>query len=243
VKTARPSLGRQVVAGLLLMSFPACTATVHRVNGPNIEAEIVGSDADGLQVASDQGTTYRLPRDSVAAIDHPGDVAAILGAIAIVVGGLVAVTASGARSDQARRKAFLPGLAVSSAGFGLLLGGIIPYSRSRTAAQAFLDAPPGQHALPAEQRWDRWGAAPAPAAEASKAAAPEPSPLTEALLPLPSWSDDPEPAATPSPAAAPPEPKTPVSAPTPASATAAPARPEPRPSPVFKPAPPAAPPR
>jgi len=223
VKKARPSLGRQVVAGLLLMSFPACTATVHRVNGPNVEAEIVGSDADGLQVASDQGTTYRLPRDSVAAIDHPGDVTAILGAIAIIVGGLVAVTASGARSDQPRRKAFLPGLAVSSGGFALLLGGLIPYSRSRTAAHAFLEAPPGQRALPLEQRW---GAPPAAAVADIKPTATELAPLTEALLPLPSWSDDPEPAAPP------PEPK---------PTATAPAKPEPRPSPVFKPAPPAAP--
>src|SRR5438046_3390850 len=111
----------------MLLCLPACTATIHRVNGPNIEAEIVGSDADGLQVASDQGTTYRVSRDSVAAIDHPGDVAAVLGAVAIVVGGLVAVSAGG---DQSPRKAFVPGLAVSSAGFVALLGGLIPYSRS-----------------------------------------------------------------------------------------------------------------
>jgi hypothetical protein len=212
----------------MAVALPACTATIHRINAPNIEAEIVGSDGDGLQVASDQGATYRIPRDSVAEIDHPGDVAAIVGLAAAMVGGLVAVTAGGAGNNESRRGAFIPGLVLSTTGFALLLGGLIPYSRSLSASRAFRAAPPRLGPLPSEARWGA-PATPAPPVIEVKPAAPEP-PLSEALLPMPSWTEDPEPAA------APPPPKAP--------ATDAPVRAkaiEPKSGPIFKPAPPAAP--
>ena len=232
MKSARAGKGTRTIAAALALTvaLPACTATVHRINAPNIEGEIVGSDGDGLQVAGDQaGTTYRIPRDSVADIDHPGNVAAVVGLAAAIAGGLVAVTTGGAGSNESRRQAFIPGLVLSTTGFALLLGGLIPFSRSMSASSAFRSASPRLRPLPTEARW---GAPPSPPPVVEvKPAVPEP-PLSEALLPMPSWTEEPEPAAA----------TTPPKGPTgdaPAKLDAKPV--DTRPRPVFKPAPPATP--
>jgi hypothetical protein len=120
---------------------PACTATIHRIGAPNTEAEIVGSDADGLSVLDDSGTTHRLPRATVGEIDYPGNVLALIGAGLVGGGGVLLVTPSG--GNEVPKSHLAAGSALSAIGFALLLGGVIPYYRSHSAAAALRLSRPG----------------------------------------------------------------------------------------------------
>jgi hypothetical protein len=63
-----------------LLTGCSTTATISRINQPEIEAQIIRSDNDSHFVRT-EGGSFEIPRSSVSDIDHPGNVAATIGAI------------------------------------------------------------------------------------------------------------------------------------------------------------------
>ncbi len=133
--------GRFVSAVALgtLICFGGCasTATIGRVDGPDNEARIVSSDAGAVYVSARNGQTYRIGRESISGIDHPGNVEILIGSILVGVGTLAIVGAY-----RRRRQGLIPAFALVYGGPGLtlLISGLIRYLSSVQAAQAFESA-------------------------------------------------------------------------------------------------------
>jgi hypothetical protein len=137
---------RRLVAAVALVCFGGCasTATIARSDGPDSETHIDSSDAGGLNVRARNGRIYRIPRDSVIAIDHPGNVEILLGSILLGIVGyaVYSIRNDGSSSDQ---DVLLPvALLYGSPGVALLISGLVKYVPSVQAARAFesVDGPP-----------------------------------------------------------------------------------------------------
>ena len=135
----RPDRFVSAVAVITLACFGGCasTATIARTDGPDNETRIVSSDAAAVYVSARNGQTYRIGRESVIAIDHPGNVEILIGSILAGVGTLAAVAAY----DGGDRDAAAPiALVYGGPGLALLISGLIRYISSVQAAQAFESA-------------------------------------------------------------------------------------------------------
>ena len=129
------------VALVTLLCFGGCasTATIARTDAPDNEAEIEHSDADALHLFGRNGRIYRIPRESIAAIDHPGNVEILVGAILL---GVFAIAAIGLRNDHDAREVIVPlALVYGAPGLALTLSGTLRYIPSWQAARAFQSAP------------------------------------------------------------------------------------------------------
>jgi hypothetical protein len=73
------------IAGLALLACfnAACStmATVTRRNAPALDARIIGGDSENVYVESGNGRIETIPRSDIQDIDHPGNVAALIGGI------------------------------------------------------------------------------------------------------------------------------------------------------------------
>src|SRR4051812_21512866 len=63
-----------------LLALACTTATIPRPDGFEIEASVDHSDQRSLYLRDAQGRPFRLRREEVADIDHPGNVALTVGA-------------------------------------------------------------------------------------------------------------------------------------------------------------------
>ena len=72
---------RRTLAGLLICLSACSSATIYRHNAPDLEASIVGGEADYLYVETEDGRVVRIARKNVTEIDHPGNVEAVIGGI------------------------------------------------------------------------------------------------------------------------------------------------------------------
>ena len=81
------------------------TATIHRWGAPPLEAQIVDSDSKSVYVEDDQGNRYRVPRDTITELDHPGNVALGIGIGLLAIGSMLYFVDddSGREPDEARR--------------------------------------------------------------------------------------------------------------------------------------------
>jgi hypothetical protein len=123
------------VASLLVLTLGcSTTATIQRTNGPDNEATIEYSDGDTLYVRGSNGQLYSLPRDTVADIDHPGNVALTVGAILAT---LAAVTIVSSRAED--RKDVTPFVAAiyGAPAVALMASGGYCYLRSKDASAKF----------------------------------------------------------------------------------------------------------
>ncbi len=142
----KPSRARRVrqTPGLALLALTLChcgsTATISRHTAPDLEARIVGGDARYLVVRDAAGQTFKLPREDVADIDHPGNAVAVgslpvwgIGALYLAMAPLGDLnTLSGGPS--ARDPLYAAGV-VSLVIAALMTGvGVFEWQRSRTAA-------------------------------------------------------------------------------------------------------------
>jgi hypothetical protein len=179
------------------ISLAGCstTATIHRVNGPAYEATILESDPTSLDVRGDDGRPYRVPRQQVSEIDHPGNVLATVGAALAGFAGLIAWAAATdhSQSQSDRRNAAivvstvygLPGLLMAVA------GGSIWFS-SKEKARALEEAPmplattppPDRPAYPSPWAAPTWPPA-APATSAPK------TPIRRDAEPMPPQAEPP----------------------------------------------------
>lgn len=88
------------------------TATVSRVNAPAMEGRIVSSDQRAIYVQT-AGDTFPIARDEISDIDHPGNVAATIGAI--VTGYGIANIAVGAENCDRQGAAYCTGVFLPAA--------------------------------------------------------------------------------------------------------------------------------
>ncbi len=76
---------------LLIVQAACATAKIVRRDAVDIEAQIVGADAQAVYVVDDQERTFAVPRRTIADIDHPGNAwmvgsAPLLASAAVLVG-------------------------------------------------------------------------------------------------------------------------------------------------------------
>jgi hypothetical protein len=118
-----------------LVCFAGCapTATIVRNDSPNNEAEILHSDERAIYVAGAEGQTYRIGRENVVDIDHPGNVELVVGGILLAFGGALVI--GGVHDhDMGQRTA---GAIYGAPGLLLLGTGLYRYITSKSAASAF----------------------------------------------------------------------------------------------------------
>jgi len=152
------ALGRRptrAVAGVLafVVGCAGTNATIHRTDGPPIEAEIDGSDASALHLRGSRGRLLSLDQRQVSSIDHPGNVLAAIGAGCAGASGLLALEWHAyQRSLPAEERA--SGVVMGGLIFGVVLGlvtvvpNIIVWKRSKARARAFEDARPPAWTIP-----------------------------------------------------------------------------------------------
>jgi hypothetical protein len=135
----RPGRFVSAIALIALVCSGGCasTATIGRVDGPDNEARIVTSDVGAVYVSARNGATYRIGRESISSIDHPGNVEILIGSILAGVGTLAIV---GAYQDGDRDVILPVALVYGGPGLALLISGLIRYVSSVQAAQAFESA-------------------------------------------------------------------------------------------------------
>lgn len=170
---------RLITSALVVSALVGCgsSAGIRRTDGNIVEAKIVGSDPDGLQLEGASGQTYRMDGRTVVDIDHPGNVAMVAGAL------LLAEFASLMTSGDFRRElingphgdgmvAARPLTAMFGVPGALLLGyGTYRYLSSTRAAAAFV----GGYQRAAERPLPSAQAAPPRRSATAAGVAPRPS--------------------------------------------------------------------
>jgi hypothetical protein len=156
------------VALLTVLCGCSTTATISRVNGTQLDAEIQRSDRDNLVVTTNTGHKLRVPRSEVSDIDHPGNVSAVIGSVLSVYG---AVNIVGGMSTCVRvGGAFCAGMVAPAAiGVPMLIWGLKTWSGSTEAAGNFKPpAPDSVPSAPAASAFDVSPSTPGGKARASR---------------------------------------------------------------------------
>jgi hypothetical protein len=112
------------------------TATITRRSDPPIEARIDRSDTESLFLTSPDGEHFSVKRSEVTDIDHPGNVHATVGAVAVALGVLMLVGSTRDVSPESSIGLFMFGDAIGIAGAYLAGYGLWTYFRSVSASQA-----------------------------------------------------------------------------------------------------------
>lgn len=108
------------------------TATIGRVNAPDLEAEIQSSDSESINVKT-ANTTFSVSRQTITSIDHPGNVAATIGAV--VTGYGIANIALGASDCDRGGAAYCTGVFLPAAiGLPVMAYGLYNWLSSTRAA-------------------------------------------------------------------------------------------------------------
>jgi hypothetical protein len=128
---------------VLMLCFPfavaaigcGTTATITRVNGPQIEAKIVGGDETKLYVQnSSAGDSTSIARNDVTDIDHPGNVAALIGGVVSAYG--VVNVVAGAPQCERKGAAYCTGVFLPAAiGLPIMMYGLYNWMDSTSAAK------------------------------------------------------------------------------------------------------------
>ncbi|HVU01674.1 MAG TPA: hypothetical protein VHE30_07980 [Polyangiaceae bacterium] len=118
----------------LACTLTACstTATISRVSGPPVEADIVGGTPSRIIVEDESGTRVAIPRSDIRDIDHPGNVHAVVGSGILAYGLLnIAVGLPECRSRDVEQVPFCTGLfAPAVVGAGMIVWGLLTHSAS-----------------------------------------------------------------------------------------------------------------
>jgi len=138
---------RRLVAVFALVCFGGCTttATIARRDGLDNEAAISHSDAGAVYARARNGEIHRIARENISTIDHPGNVAIVIGSSLLgYFAFLMAISAANSNRDEI---AFAT-LAWGAPSALLLLSGLYQYVPSVRAARAFESAAPLPSAAP-----------------------------------------------------------------------------------------------
>jgi hypothetical protein len=210
-------------AGLLLGC--STTTTIHRKHQLPIEAEVIGGTPESIYVADDYGTRHMIARSSIADVDYPGNIHALIG------GGLFGYgifnIAVGLDDCDSEGAAFCTGvLAPAIIGAGLIAWGLIVHEEQQSALN--------DTSLRVPRR------TPPRIAYPPRRPPPDTRPVAPVPVDLPEEPTGPMPTepGTPNPPASPPAPPPPPAAPAPPTAAPPPASP-PAPAPAPAPSAPA----
>lgn len=108
------------------------TATISRINAPAMEGRIVSSDQRSIYVQT-AGDTFPIARDEISDIDHPGNVAATIGAV--VTGYGIANIALGAEDCDRGGAAYCTGVFLPAAiGAPIMAYGLVTWLKSVSAS-------------------------------------------------------------------------------------------------------------
>jgi hypothetical protein len=117
---------------LALLTGCGTTATITRANAPAIDAKIVRSDKDEVYVETTSGEAMTVPRGEIKDVDHPGNVAATIGALVTAYG--VANVAVGLSECDHQGAAYCAGVFTPvSIGLPVMLWGLVTYGSSVSA--------------------------------------------------------------------------------------------------------------
>jgi len=195
----RPGRFVSAVALITLVCFGGCasTATIARTDGPDNEARIVTSDLGAVYVSARNGQTYRIGRESISSIDHPGNVEVLIGSIVV---GLVGLAVFGAYQDGGDRDVIAPvALLYGGPGLALLFTGLYRYMSSVQAAQAFESAEIPAGAPPPPPLAPVWTPVPPPGAAPPPGLPTLPTPPPAGTTPPPAGTTPPPAGTTPPP--------------------------------------------
>lgn len=118
---------------VVLVAGCGSTATISRVGGVTIDAEIVSSDARNVYVQGSDRVTA-IPREEISDIDHPGNGAATAGALLSAYGIFNIIV--GAPQCDTKGAAFCVGVFTPLAvGIPLTIYGAVIWNSSVSAAQ------------------------------------------------------------------------------------------------------------
>jgi hypothetical protein len=127
---------KRLLAAVLCASFgTGCvtTATITRKGGQTEEATIVRGTSSSVMVETGAGERA-IPRDEITDIDHPGNVAAVIGALLLGYG--VLNISVGASQCDRRGAAFCTGVFTPAAvGLGMSIWGLSVWTRSTGAVR------------------------------------------------------------------------------------------------------------
>lgn len=116
----------------VLLAGCGTTATVSRLGSRPLDARIVGGDSASIYVETDSAK-YAVPRNEITDIDHPGNVAATIGAI--VTGYGIANIAAGASDCDRYGGAYCAGVFLPAAiGAPVMAYGLVTWISSVSAA-------------------------------------------------------------------------------------------------------------
>ncbi len=122
------------VLGLVFLTGCGTSATITRRSGTAIDAKIVAGDEKNVHVEVANGYSQAIPREDIADIDHPGNVAAVIGGIVTAYG--VANIAVGAPECDRQGPAYCIGVVTPAIiGGSIMLWGIATYTGSVMALQ------------------------------------------------------------------------------------------------------------
>ncbi len=145
---------RILVVSALAAGLWACStqATLTLRDGSRVEAEIVGSDADGLYVTNDEEGARRIARADVDDIHHPGPIAAgvgtmvFAGGLPLMILGIVEEATCAEWCVYPILIKVVPGGTLAAIGLPTAIWGFVTYGGSVSAADG--DTPP-----PDATRW------------------------------------------------------------------------------------------
>jgi hypothetical protein len=121
---------------VVAVSSSACTATLYRRGMPELDGVTVESSDQSSVVIRKNGVLYRVPGEQISEIDHPGNVLVLLGGLTAALGAGLGVARLANRNPVGQD--MTPFVAVyGTLGLGLMLMGVIPWSRSRFGAHRF----------------------------------------------------------------------------------------------------------
>jgi hypothetical protein len=111
------------------------TATISRINGKTVDAKIRRSTPGAVVVETDGGREVSISRSDISDIDHPGNVAAVLGGLVSAYGAVN--IASGASGCAEGGGAYCTGVFLPAAvGVPILIWGLSTWIGSTSAASA-----------------------------------------------------------------------------------------------------------
>jgi hypothetical protein len=127
------------ITATLLSSLLLCgcstTATISRINGRTLEARIQRSTPGAVVVKTESGQEVSISRSEISDIDHPGNVAAVIGGLLSAYG--AANIAVGAPQCSTQGGAYCSGVFLPAAlGVSMLAWGLGTWIGSTSAASS-----------------------------------------------------------------------------------------------------------
>ncbi|MGZ3457850.1 MAG: hypothetical protein ACXU86_05015 [Archangium sp.] len=127
------------ITATLLSSLLLCgcstTATISRINGGTFDARIQRSTPSAVVVQTESGQEVSIPRSEITDIDHPGNVAAVIGGLVSAYG--LANIAVGAPQCGTQSGAYCAGVFLPAAlGVSMLAWGLGTWIGSTSAASS-----------------------------------------------------------------------------------------------------------